>query len=61
MCTDPALEAVDKLLLSKEAISAVARQNGLEVTFMPKLYNHLAGSGCHCHISLWQVKASHRG
>eukprot|EP00878_Enallax_costatus_P015569 GHUV01016309.1.p1 GENE.GHUV01016309.1~~GHUV01016309.1.p1 ORF type:complete len:449 (+),score=128.44 GHUV01016309.1:1263-2609(+) len=51
----PALEAVDKLLYSKEVISAVARQHGLEVTFLPKPYAGLAGSGCHCHISLWQA------
>jgi len=35
--SDPALEAVDKLLLSKEAISAVARQHGLQVTLQPTL------------------------
>eukprot|EP00775_Hariotina_reticulata_P007353 gene7353-7564_t len=51
----PALEAVDKLLLSKEAISAVARQHGLQVTFLPKPFPTKGGSGLHCHFSLCQT------
>jgi hypothetical protein len=52
----PALQAADKLLLTKEVISAVARQAGLQVTFLPKPLPGYAGSGCHCHISLWKVR-----
>jgi hypothetical protein len=51
----PALQAADKLLLTKEVISGIARQEGLQVTFLPKPLAGYAGSGCHCHISLWKV------
>ncbi|KAF6262809.1 hypothetical protein COO60DRAFT_573156 [Scenedesmus sp. NREL 46B-D3] len=54
----PALQAADKLLLTKEVISGVARQAGLEVTFLPKPLLGYAGSGCHCHVSLWKPKSS---
>lgn len=49
-----ALEAADKLLLAREAITAVARKHGLYVSYLPKMMKHQAGNGCHCHMSLWQ-------
>ncbi|WIA40825.1 hypothetical protein OEZ86_004502 [Tetradesmus obliquus] len=54
----PALQAADKLLLTKEAICSVAAQAGLAVTFLPKPLPGYAGSGCHCHISLWEADSS---
>lgn len=49
-----ALEAVDKLLLTREAISGVARKHGLVASFLPKYFADQAGNGCHCHFSLWK-------
>uniref|UniRef100_A0A383W2T1 GS catalytic domain-containing protein n=1 Tax=Tetradesmus obliquus TaxID=3088 RepID=A0A383W2T1_TETOB len=54
----PALQAADKLLLTKEAICGVAAQAGLAVSFLPKPLPGYAGSGCHCHISLWEAGSS---
>ncbi|GBF89703.1 type-1 glutamine synthetase-like [Raphidocelis subcapitata] len=49
-----ALLAADRLVQSKEVISAVARRHGLAVTFVPKPMAKEAGSGCHMHLSLWK-------
>jgi hypothetical protein len=50
-------QAVDNLLLTREAISCVAARAGLSASFLPKLGPHEAGSGAHCHISLFNVRA----
>lgn len=49
-----ALTAADRLIQSKEAISAIARRHGLAATFVPKPMADQAGSGCHMHLSLWK-------
>ena len=51
------LQAADELLLTREAIRAVARKHGHVVTFLPKLSTLQAGSGGHLHLSLWKVWA----
>src|SRR6266513_2149298 len=33
--------------------NALAEQNGMIATFMPKPFSHLTGNGCHFHMSLW--------
>ena len=45
----PALEAADSLVTLKAAIRDLARQRGLEATFMPKPFTDSAGSGLHVH------------
>jgi glutamine synthetase len=32
---------------------SIAEQNGYRITFMPKPFAKLTGSGCHAHISVW--------
>ena len=49
------MQACDNLLLTREAITAMAARHGLAATFLPKLWADAASSGCHCHFSLWQV------
>ena len=53
-------QAVDNLLLTREAISCVAARAGLSTSFLPKLGPSEAGSGAHCHISLFNVRARAR-
>ncbi|CAD7695849.1 unnamed protein product [Ostreobium quekettii] len=48
------LQAADKVLLTKAAISAVARQHDLMATFLPKYFPDKAGNGLQFHFSLWQ-------
>jgi glutamine synthetase len=47
-----AITAADNLIFAKEIISAVATDNGLDVSFLPKLSPSAAGNGCHCNFSL---------
>ena len=47
------LKAVDDYLTYKEVVRSLAREGGMVATFMPKPYEHLAGSGLHVHLSLW--------
>ena len=49
-----ALEAADQHIIYRETVKAVARQHGLIASFVPKIFDDAAGSGCHLHLSLWQ-------
>ncbi len=48
---DPVM-AADRFVLARQAIKALARDDGLVATFMPKPYADLPGNGLHIHISL---------
>lgn len=50
----PALRAADNQILVRETVRAVAAHHGLVVSFAPKPFPDLAGSGCHVHMSLWR-------
>lgn len=47
-----ALMSADRILSARIALKAVARQNGLHCTFMPRPSADLPGSGMHTHQSL---------
>lgn len=49
-----AVTAADRFVLARQAIRALARDDGLVATFMPKPYAHLPGNGLHVHVSLWR-------
>jgi glutamine synthetase len=55
--TDP-VTAVDRFVLARQAIRALARDEGLVATFMPKPFADLPGNGLHVHISLWRPDGS---
>jgi glutamine synthetase len=48
-----ARKVADNILTFKNLARSIARNHGLDVTFMPKPYDGGAGNGLHCHIQLW--------
>lgn len=49
------LRAADDLLTFRETVKALARDEGLVATFMPKPFAEAAGNGVHLHLSLWEA------
>ncbi|MBW1676943.1 MAG: glutamine synthetase [Deltaproteobacteria bacterium] len=48
------LRSVDNQVFFRETCRGVAQKHGLIASFMPKPFQHLAGSGSHMHFSLWK-------
>jgi glutamine synthetase len=53
-----ALRSADNVLTLKYTIKAIAAQNGLIASFMPKPIFGINGSGMHCHQSLFDAKGN---
>jgi glutamine synthetase len=51
--TDAAI-AADQQIIFRETVKAIARQNNLKASFLPKIFPNQAGSGAHLHLSLWE-------
>ena len=49
------VKAVDQYLVMKEVVRALARKYGLIASYMPKTFEHIAGSGLHTHMALWDT------
>lgn len=49
------MAAADHQLIVRDTVRSVARQHGLLASFAPKPFPHLAGNGCHLHLSLWNA------
>ncbi len=49
----PALKAADDQVTFAHLFKQIARDKGMVGTLMPKPFSHLAGSGLHVHISLY--------
>jgi glutamine synthetase len=49
-----ALSTADNQVFFRETCRGVAQKHGLTASFMPKPFQHLAGSGAHLHLSLWK-------
>lgn len=47
------VKAPDNHVLFKETVAAVATDHDFDVTFRPKPFPQLPGTGCHIHLSLW--------
>ena len=50
----PAVEAADRQVVFRETTHGVAARHGLKASFLPKVFEGKAGSGCHLHLSLWK-------
>ena len=51
-------QAADNLQYTWETVAAVADKHGLVASFLPLPFAGQSGSGCHCHLSLWQMRTS---
>jgi len=49
-----ALGAADQQVIFRETVRGVALQHGLIASFLPKVFENSAGSGCHINLSLWR-------
>ena len=49
-----ALEMADTIVFYKHFLRSYFRARGLDVTFMAKPFEELAGNGMHVHVSLWK-------
>ena len=56
---DP-LEMADRHALLKHGAREIAEQQGMALTFMPKIAPDEAGSSCHIHVSAWDGPAGLR-
>ena len=48
------LAAADRQVLYREVVRGVAARHDLVASFLPKVYENAAGSGCHLNVSLWR-------
>ncbi len=53
---DNALRTADRHMFFKYMVKSIAEKHGLRATFMPKPFEHLTGSGCHAHVSIWSKR-----
>jgi len=56
-----AARAADRQIIYRETVRGVATQHGLVASFLPKLFEDKAGSGCHLNFSLWRDDANISG
>jgi glutamine synthetase len=53
------LRAADNLMTTRATLKAIAQQQNLYATFMPKPIAHLNGNGLHMHLSLVDAASGH--
>jgi glutamine synthetase len=49
-----AMRSADQQIVYRETVRGVATQHGLIASFLPKIFEDKAGSGCHLNFSLWR-------
>jgi glutamine synthetase len=54
ICHAGPLAAADRQVLYREVVRGVAARHDLVASFLPKVYDNAAGSGCHLNVSLWR-------
>ena len=48
------VDVADRQIAFRETVRGVALRHGLKAGFLPKIFAHKAGNGCHLHLSLWR-------
>jgi glutamine synthetase len=52
---DDALKTADRHVFFKYMAKTIAEKYGCRATFMPKPFANLTGTGCHAHVSIWDM------
>jgi glutamine synthetase len=52
------LAAADRQVTYREAVRGVAVRHGYVASFLPKVHDGAAGSGCHLNVSIWREGAN---
>jgi glutamine synthetase len=61
ICHAEPLAAADRQITYREAVRGVATRHGYVASFLPKVHESVAGSGCHLNFSLWRASESAMG
>jgi glutamine synthetase len=56
-----ALKAADNQIIFRETVRGVSIRHGLIASFLPKIFEDKAGSGCHINFSLWREEVNVSG
>jgi glutamine synthetase len=56
-----ALKAADNQIIFRETVRGVSFRHGLVASFLPKIFEDKAGSGCHINYSLWREEENISG
>jgi glutamine synthetase len=56
-----AAQAADRQIIYRETVRGVAARHGLIASFLPKIFEDKAGSGCHLNFSLWRQQENISG
>jgi glutamine synthetase len=56
-----ALKAADNQIIFRETVRGVSIRHGLVASFLPKIFEDKAGSGCHINFSLWREEVNVSG
>jgi glutamine synthetase len=49
-----AMRSADQQIIYRETVRGMANQHGIIGSFLPKIFEDKAGSGCHLNFSLWR-------
>ena len=56
-----ALQSADRQIVFRETVRGVAQEHGYVASFLPKVFEQAAGSGCHINLSLWRGETNVTG
>ena len=56
-----AMGAADRQIIFRETARGISLRHGLIASFLPKIYENAAGSGCHINFSLWRNETNASG
>ncbi|MCG6972109.1 MAG: glutamine synthetase family protein [Desulfobacterales bacterium] len=56
-----AMRSADHQIIYRETVRGIANQHGVVASFLPKIFEDKAGSGCHINFSIWREEKNISG